>query len=106
MFRKMFSMFKKQKEEGQKLEFSNKRQTLFDRDAFEKLHVDLGLRWAFEDRVPMSRERYEGLYFHGSGPGAYFIPPSYEEYLRLFEKYQNIIRERKNWSDYYGTHLS
>ena len=89
-------MFKKAKKEDQKPESRNERQ-ISDEDAFGKLHVDYGLRQAFMENEPMSRERYDGLYFHGNGPGAYFNAPSYEEYLKLFDKYKG----RSSYSDYY-----
>ncbi len=100
----MFKWLKKRKEEDQARESGDVKQTI-DEDAFGQLHVDYGLRHAFMESEPMSWQRYDGLYFHSGGPGAYFMVPSYEEYLRLFDKYKNIIREREYWSEYYFRHL-
>jgi hypothetical protein len=99
----MFKKNKKPKEEVQKPETRNEQQT-FDESAFGKLHVDLGLRQAFMGSEPMSRERYESLYFRANGPGAYFRAPFYEEYLCLYEKY---IHNRGGYSDpdFYMTHM-
>jgi hypothetical protein len=97
-------MFKKPKEEKQKPEAK------LDKDAIEKLHVDYGFRSAFMGRSePLSWEQYDSSFCHSGGPGAYFMVPPYEGYLRLFEKYKGIIRElqereRQERSDYYSAH--
>src|SRR5262245_13917765 len=70
--------------------------------AFNELRVDWSLRDAFARDVPLTREEYMNRYvLPSSGAVAYRITPSYEEYLKLFERYSEARNGRGPMSDFY-----
>lgn len=76
-----------------------------DEASYQELHADYGLRGAFSHGRPLSREEYMNNYvLHG--PGAYMVPPSYEDYLKLYDKYAQARSKRKLDSDFYLANMS
>jgi hypothetical protein len=67
--------------------------TPLDEHATFRLGINYGLRSAFTVGAPMSQQEYEWRYFH-TPSGAYFAAPSYEEYLRLYDRYSETCRVR------------
>jgi hypothetical protein len=64
-----------------------------DEHATFRLGIDYGFRSAFTRGAPMSREEYEVASMRSSA-WAYFVVPSYDEYLRLYDKYSDACRVR------------
>jgi hypothetical protein len=64
-----------------------------DEHATYRLGIDYGLRSAFAPDKPLARQEYDSMWRFGLA-GAYFGPPPYEEYLRLWDMYSRTCRLR------------
>jgi hypothetical protein len=63
-----------------------------DEHATFQIGIDYGFRSAFTRGAPLSQAEWEAYTSHG--PAAYARAPSYEEYLKLYDKYSDVCRTR------------